>query len=993
MSGKNTTFRFIANMKKWLATFPCNLSRGILLWVLTFPAWANLDTPRNLDIKSQAVGDALLELGKQAEISIVFPANLPLDGMSESIQGSLTPRTALEILLLDQPVEWQAFNSRVVAIAAKPIPEKDKPIFQPTPLSEVIVIGEQVTGSRIKRLDWEGSAPVDIITRAEINARGVQAVSDYLRFIPAVSGNSTSTAVSNGGDGTATITLRGLPSANTLVLLDGRRIANSGFGADSVDLNSIPLAAVERIEVLKDGASAIYGSDAIAGVVNIILKKEYNGVLFDQYFSQTSRGDMSTSHTSFIAGFDTERASFMVTASHFDQDPIYSRDRKLSESADGRDQGGIDQRSSATPFSRITLLNDPNTSDDDEVVVLSEGSDPNLTTSYRPATENDLYNYRETTSSMSPSQRSSLFLSSIYDVHERSQITAHAGYTETESQVSFAPFPLFTAFEDPIISVSAQNPYNPFGVDIIDVRRRLVELGPRLQNSTEKAKRFSIVWENGNDNIHWDIAYNWSITRAAEEFLGILNPEHTRLALSADCITEPECIPLDVFGPPGSITSDQVNYIKSKDSISGVSKLNEITTNADTVIENWIAEPISIAGGISYRQESSKLQPIVEDLGNSKPPVINGNRTVFESYLEANVPLAMRLPFIYQLELELATRYSHYSDFGDTNNPKVGLRYRPLQDVLLRSTWTRGFRAPSLNQLNQDNKKSFDLLFDPCSLADNVGELPGCDQLSDPSLVQFLVETGGNKRLQPETSVSKTIGLVWTPKNWSELYFSVDWFWMEQKSIIGSRPQYILNQNATLNAFPGQVVRDAQGNITRIVANYINVGRLEVNGIDATFRYQLLNRSFGNLQFSINGSHIANYNQQQSPNESYVDLAGTFADQASDGVGAIPKLKLNAGIGWSNERWEFNYNIFYVDKLTEVIPRMTTEREIASWTTQNMQLNYLAGRLKNIRYAMGVDNITDRMPPFSASAFNDNYDPRTYEIKGRNWYAQVRFQF
>lgn len=976
-------------LSRWLSRVLC----GVLVSATALPCLANIDSPTTLNIKAQNVADALIELGVQAEITVVFPSTLPLTGNSPSLEGSFTPREALELLLADQAVQWRVFNSRVVSLIPKPQLEKPPLVIQPTPLSEVIVIGEHVTGSRIKRLDWEGSAPVDIITRAEINARGVQAVSDYLRFIPAVSGNSTSTAVSNGGDGTATITLRGLPSANTLVLLNGRRIANSGFGGDSVDLNSIPLVAVERIEVLKDGASAIYGSDAIAGVVNIILKKEYDGIMFDQYFGQTSHGDLSTSHTSIVAGFSTDRASYMVSASHFDQDPIYSRDRDLSVNADGRAQGGVDQRSSATPFARITLPNDPDDPMDDEVVVLQAGANPSFPSSFRPATSEDRYNYRDTTSSMSPSQRSSLFLSSVYDLHERSQIVTQAGYTETEAQVTFASFPLFTAFEEPIVAVSADNPFNPFGVDIVDVRRRFVELGPRYQNSSEKARRFSVAWENNGDDWNWDLGYNWSITRAKEGFFGVVNPERTRLALSADCLTEPECVPLNVFGPPGSITQDQVDYIRSDDEVAGISRLYEINLNADTVIDSWYSDPISIAGGIGRRRENSKLDPKVEELGNAKPPQINGQRSIFESYVEANVPLAMRLPGIYQLELELATRYSHYSDFGDSNNPKLGLRYRPIADLLVRSTWSRGFRAPSLNQLNQDTKFSFGLLVDPCAIDDNVGVLPGCVMMSDPTVVQFRVETGGNKNLQPETSLSKTIGLVWTPKELSELYVSLDWFWMDQKNIIDSRPQFVLNQNAFTGAFPDQVIRDAQGNIVRIVANNLNVGRLSVNGVDATLRYQLLNRDYGNLIFSINASHIANYEQQLAPTAPIEDLSGTFADQASDGVGAIPKLKVNTGISWSNERWEFNYNVFFINEIEEDIPPGNQQRTITSWTTQNLQLNYLAGDLKNLRLALGIDNIADRSPPFSASAFNDNYDARTYEIKGRNWYAQFRYQF
>ncbi len=959
-------------------------------------AEANLDRELPLNIQSQKLSDALIELGSQAEISIVFPSSLLLDKKSKALDDTLTPRQALDILLKDQAVEWQSFNSRVVSITRKPSVEIDSPpIFNTQKqLSEIVVIGEQVTGSRIKRLDWEGSAPVDIITESEIAARGVQAVSDYLKFIPAVSGNSTSTAVSNGGDGTATITLRGLPAANTLVLLNGRRTANSGAAGASVDLNSIPLVAVERIELLKDGASAIYGSDAIAGVVNIILKREFDGLIIDQYLSQTSRGDLETTNTSIVGGVVTDNASYMFTASHFDQEGIYSRNRKLSENADGRNQGGVDARSSATPFSRISLPSDPDDPFDDEVVVLRGDSfDPALPTSYRPATVEDRYNYREATSSMSPSTRTSLILSSIHGITDHSELVTYAGITESEATITFAPLPLFTANEDPSISVSPANPFNPFGVEIFDLRRRIVELGPRFKTSNEIAYRFSTLYESNHKDMNWDISLNWNKTDANDLFKGVIDAELAQYALSSDCLSDTDCVPLDLFGPPGSISNDQLDYIRTAERFKGESKTYELSVNADKVIETPLIDAISIAGGVSFRAETAKLEPKGQ-IGISKPQTTNGRRSIKEAYLETSIPLLRYKPFVFLLELELASRYSHYSDFGSTNNPKMGLRYRPTHDFLIRSTYSEGFRAPSLNQLHQDSRQEFQFLDDPCADADNVGVLLGCTDLADETIRQFLVVTGGNKELVPEQAVSKTAGIVWTPSNLNEFYLSLDWFWIEQSEIIDTRSQYILNQNALLGSFADQVVRENNGNLSRIVASNINVGKLNVRGIDATLRYRIGKVDYGDIVFSINASHIRDYKQQLDSASEVVDLAGTFADVASSGVGAIPKDKINMGLSWSKERWESNYNVFYVDTLQEHIPFSgDLTRSIDRWTTHNFQINYLAGKLKNIRLTAGIDNLLDRLPPFSASAFNDNFDPRTYEIKGRTWYGQVRYQF
>ena len=263
----------------------------------------------------------------------------------------------------------------------------------------------------MRRNEINGFAPVEILTATELSLSGAQALSDQLKFVPIISGNSTSTAVSNGGDGTATVTLRGLPASNTLVLLNDHRVASNGFGGDAVDLNTIPAAAIERIEILKDGASAIYGSDAIAGVVNVILHKEFEGLQLETYYGETSKGDNDTITTNLIWGGKNDRGSFMLAASYFDQSGFNSRDRAFSNNADGRAFGGRDKRSSATPEARITLNGDTFT--------LEDGANGTSIDDFRPATSEDLFNFLEFTSSLTPSQRSSVYLNGAYQLTDR----------------------------------------------------------------------------------------------------------------------------------------------------------------------------------------------------------------------------------------------------------------------------------------------------------------------------------------------------------------------------------------------------------------------------------------------------------------------------------------------------------------------------------------------------------------------------------------------
>jgi len=976
------------NKSKKMKVLAIFLFAGIYLTLFTSSSYADLNSQVTLNIPKQKLSDALIELGEKAKISIIFPSALNLNQKSEALDGEYQTRQALNILLKDKPFEWQEFSPQVVSIRPSNKTSSPKHIFRATPLTEILVIGQQITGSRLNRIDFEGSAPVDIITSSEIAARGVQTISDYLKYIPAVSGNSTSTAVSNGGDGTATITLRGLAASNTLVLINGHRTANSGLAGDSVDLNSIPLSAVDRIEVLKDGASAIYGSDAIAGVVNIILKKEFDGTVVDQYFSETSRHDLQTSHTSVLTGFEFNKTQIMLSASFFDQEGIFSRDRKLSENADGRPQGGSDVRSSATPFTRITLPSF------ETLRLFDENSDSDLLTSYRLATDEDLYNYREETSSYSPSKQSAVFLSLVHPLPGDTEFIFQLGQTKTAAQVTFAPQPLFNAFEQNHIITDANNPYNPFGTDITDLRRRLVELGPRRQNSEEKAQRINLQIESFEGNIQWNLNLNLNQTIAKKTLKGITSTNRVRLALSNDCALEPSCIPLDLFGPPGSIDEAQSTYIRDEEAIQGKSNLFELTGNGSTLIKGILKNSIAIASGFSFRKEETKFT-IQKTLLKPMPYHVEGRRNVLEAYFESSIPILYSHPLAYQFEVNLALRISDYSDFGNSSTPKLSFRYRPIKNLLFRGSYSEGFRAPSLYELHQGQSTSFDILNDPCALPENVGTLAGCTQLSTANRLQIPNTVSGNKNLNPEQSKSKTLGFVWTPavEFFSNVQLSIDWYRITLKDVVDSRAQFVIDQNARLGVYPDQIMRDSNGNLIEVFSDYINVGNLLVEGFDTTLKVHRLNTSTGNYVFSINASNIYRYNRKSDPNSETINYAGTFADLASEGVGAIPNWKINSGISWSKDRWEFNYNAIYINSLRETIPYTAKKRTIRSWTTQNLQVSYLMGTKRNSHLSAGVDNINDKLPPFSASAFNDNFDARTYELKGRTWYAKLRLFF
>lgn len=955
-------------------------------WQACAFATTPLDQTSEVSISEQPLANSLISLGKSNGVSIIFPSQLVRHQIAQPLEGALSTREALESLLEHTDLTYRVISPRVIAIVPKPdapLPHSNSDLS----FEEMMVIGRSVTGSRLSRNDLEGSSPVDIISAPELARSGTQSLAEFLKFVPAVSGNSTSTAVSNGGDGTATVTLRGLPANNTLVLINGQRIAFDGLAGDAVDLNSIAPSAVERIEILKDGASAIYGSDAIAGVVNIVMKQDFEGFQVEQYYGESSRSDLETVSTNFLWGTKNERSGMILSISHHEQNGLFSRDRDISDNADGRNRGGNDQRTSATESSRITL--------NDGSVVMFENN------AFRPATDEDLFNYRDQTSSISPSSRSSLYASGHLQLNDQLKSTAELSYSHTKAQITLASVPLYTAFEDIALPVSADNVYNPFGAEINDVRRRVSELQPRKQKNESKNYRLNFGLEKQQDSTFLNSNIYWSRSEANESTTGLLDAQRIQRALGphTDCqgTTIDGCEPLNLFGPNGSITPSQLAYIATSTKEEGFSQLYGANLYLSAPVSLLSSGPLLLSTGIDYRREEISITTNAPAssvyIGGSNIGETAGTRSIREVFFELQAPLINRRPGVFSLDLELAVRHSYYSDFGGNTAPKVGLRYRPTQDLLIRSTYSEGFRAPSLDELHKGGHQTQAFLDDPCSIPDNVNLLIGCTVQSDPTRIQYLTEFSGDEELSPEKSQNHTFGIVWTPINMSPLSLSLDHFWIKQENVVDASPQTILNENAKFGSFENLVERDATGNITHLTAPFINIGEREIRGIDLSGTYQWIDTQRGSLSLSFAASYLYEYLNKVSINSPTKDLSGTFTDAATEGNGSIPEWKLNAGLVWSIDSFELTYNMNYISSLEEKIPQTTQTRTIDPWITHDLQLSYQIPIQAGLQITLGVDNLLDEEPPFASAAFNDSFDSRTYDLKGRFWYFRLGQSF
>ena len=323
----------------------------------------------------------------------------------------------------------------------------------------------------------------------------------------------------------------------------------------------------------------------------------------------------------------------------------------------------------------------------------------------------------------------------------------------------------------------------------------------------------------------------------------------------------------------------------------------------------------------------------------------------------------------------------------------MGLRLQLGESLLLRAGYASGFRAPSLNELYEGATEEQAFIADPCTQAANVSALPGCTQQADPTRNQFLVVKGGNPDLKAESADTLSAGLVWTPTALRGLRLSADLFEIEQEDVVSSSAQFIISQNARNGSFADSVTRDAEGNLVLVTANNINIGRRLVRGLDLGLNYHFPRQPWGQLSLSGNATYLHDFRARADAQAGEIDFAGSFRDEASEGLGGIPEWKWQLGMRWQHERWQASSDVHIVSSMDELLPGTSAQREIDSWSVLDLQLSYTFDVLQGLQLALGVDNALDEEAPLAASAFNDNIDGRTHELKGRFWYTRLSQRF
>ena len=713
-----------------------------------------------------------------------------------------------------------------------------------------------VTGSNIRRVDIETSNPVITIDQAAIQNTGKLSLGDIVQSLPAALNGTNPTVNNSGGSGSSTVSLRGLGGQRTLVLVDGHHILGRPGGAD---LNSIPLAAVERIEVLTSGASAIYGSDAIGGVVNVILKKNYQGAEFSADYGISDHDDGERRGYHFVFGQTSDKGSIMAGVDYNKTDSVLAAKRKFSQNS-----VSLYGNTTTPPFTFVggssfgaggNIQLPPGaikTSYGCSRVALNAGaSGANALTDYHCFGSADKYNYASVNLLMTPQERTTGFVSGTYHLTDNVDVYFNGWHNKSASGFQLAPS-LYGALYGAVISKDSL--YNPFGVDFggadgYDYRLRLVAAGNRAARTNNTTDQFSTGFK-GSFNVfgqdwNWEAGFDYGHRSAVITTLGLpdlnklnaatgpsmlVNGVPTCVGTAGDPSTAiAGCVP---FNPFNSNTPDQRAILATIAAPALTNtyfqeKVEHVDFNGG--IFDLPAGTAQLAFGGSYRKEyeNSVVDPVLEinpatgncTLGSQCSSALNGGYNVKEAYGELFIPVLKDLPFVNSLNVTLSDRWSKYNTFGSTNNAAIGIEFKPIADLLLRANYNKVFRAPQISDIYGNPVSDAPKLnSDPCTgytgapagtgpaLACAGVPTDGTFQNTDVNLGQQIkaVASGSkyaNFPLGPEDGATFNWGFVYSP-SWVEgLSVSADlWRVYLNKTVVAVGAQAVLN-----NCYAGQL--------------------------------------------------------------------------------------------------------------------------------------------------------------------------------------------
>ncbi|HUD92457.1 TonB-dependent receptor domain-containing protein [Sphingobium sp.] len=909
-----------------------------------------------------------------------------------------------------------------------------------------------VTGSRIRQNPLDQDKPIVTVDQQAIARTGLTSIADVLQRIPSAAGGlntKTNNAGNIGGppdgtgvsSGSAEVDLRYLGAKRTLILVDGMRYVNGSAAGGipaSVDLNTIPQSMIERVEVLQSGASPLYGSDAVAGVVNIITKQSQKGLDFSAQFGTYEQGDGETYDINASYGIQSDRVSIVFGGNYVKQQAISTADRSISQwptpgatSCDG-------SCSSAIPNGRYDVLGQSLTLDSPII-----GRAPVLS-DYRNWAGNsvDGFNFAPYNYLLTPSERYGAFLNAKFEFSDTVSLRTRLVYQHRESTTLAAFLPLFIGPDAgngnllDTISIDATNPYNPFGVTLSSgangtpanystVRRRFVEGGPRTFSQDVDTLTMQSTLEGsfdvGDHKWYWDVNGIYGTNNAHQVFTGNLNAAKLAQALGPVANCTGDCVPFNIFGGAGSITQAMLDYVTFDERDRSEQELWDVTANLSGELFDLPGGPVGFAIGYEHRDQSASYTPdpiITAGLGADVPTSpARGGFNVDEFYGELRIPILSDTPFFRKLELSGAARHSNYSSFGSNTTYTVSGLWKPVNDLLLRGGYAESLRAPSIGELYAGRSRSDATLTDPCTSAagglfttnatvrvnciangvpDPANLLPG-QTIYAEEVSQIGVFSQGSTTLRPETAKTVTAGAVYSPA-WARDRFAsafsieLNYYNIRLKNAIASVPALFTLQRCYLNSDPlscASITRTGNGSVAGISGVLQNLSAINTDGLDGTLIYRSRPIGNGTIGLSVNAAYLIKYDIVP-PSDLAAPTQHCVKTERCAGVDqAYPRFKANATLDYAADAWGISFTGRYISKIRE----LDDVHSMGSTFYGDMQAYFSPAWLDHrTRLTIGVNNIFDKDPPACFTCDSANFDPTTYDVPGQFGYIRLSYK-
>ncbi|MGX5201087.1 TonB-dependent receptor [Aliikangiella sp. IMCC44632] len=824
-----------------------------------------------------------------------------------------------------------------------------------------------ITGSHIKRSNIEGPSPVQVIDREAIVGSGQATLQQLFERLPS-SGSGTFSTRGNSqdstGNGGAAISLRGFGADATLVLINGRRANISAFAEsvvnNFVDLNSIPLAAIERVDILKDGASAIYGSDAISGVVNIVLRKDFVGSEVTLGYGSTTKSGADETTMNAIFGYGDGKTNGTLIFDYFKAGELRNADRGRLASANQSANGGFDLRSSRGFPGRYILDGDT-----------SPTIDPNCPAE-RSFGQTCVFDYGPYGYLIPEMERAGAMFLYNSEIGQDAELYFEVSAQRNTSQAGGAPTPLDG---DAGLTVDASHPNNPFGQDLAIDRHRTVDAGPRVWDIQSESLRFV----TGVKGMVGDFDYDLSFTKARS--ISLQTGDRTQGWVRTDFLQrEIDAGNYNPFG--GFVNSPEViDAITTSLTRRGESRLSAFEGSLSGDLMQMDSGWLAMATGFEYRSEAVKDNPDDQFqrglIFGTESVSAQASRDHWSVYAELAIPLTETI------ELQVAGRHDDYELAGSSTNPKIGMHWNVNEDIAVRASWGTGFRAPSLAQIGLGPSQESRFFVDPY-----CADVPACAANANAS-TDLTVNFAGNPDLAPEESESFNIGVIWDINN--DLNVSFDyWNILQEEKIdegdLGAAVLAYCNPSAMVAA---RCVRNSSTNeLLQVNNSFVNIGEQEASGLDISANYKMSLQDSGDLNFGIEWTYLANFEKDG------IDWTGEYE---------YPEIRWNASTEWKVGDWSTTAVLNYIGEFQDLPDanldgtpdvELNDTRTVDSMVTVDLQASYEVN--DSLSLSFGASNLFDEKVPFAAGDGNNDlygYVQAVHDPRGRFIYTKATFRF